>query len=67
MIKYNQAMHYLRQNGFQVGEDAEEGIPGAQEVMDAYSFHYSSPGDPGGQMLLCVKLEEYLKTKEAIA
>lgn len=63
MMSLDEMITYLRGEGRTIAAHAEAGAQEAINVMGAYRFMADCPGDPGGQMLLGVAIEEYQQWK----
>lgn len=54
-----QVVDFLKIHGKRIGERARQGEHDAEELVSWYEFCYRAPGDPGGQMLLVLSMNEY--------
>ncbi len=57
-MNYQETIDYLKRNGKAIGLEQEDNYFAAK-VIQAYKFHYSVTGDPGGKALLIEAVEEY--------
>jgi len=61
---YEEVMDYLKLNGKNIGEEANNGNEKALEVMKRYKLHYTCSGDPGGKAFLISSVEDYIESEK---